>query len=132
MGLFDIFGKKKREEQEAAEMLKALFEYQIEATEGAVDTDDIPNGYGPFGLCKTNPVPIRSIPSSKEYLSRLRTKEGRTIESSRIGSTHAKDVTNGAIDIYRVGSGGVDLGTIYLCPYHRKNSEKAPEGFYLA
>lgn len=132
MGILDFFGKKKREEQEAAELLKAFIQYQTEATKGGVDTDDIPKGYGPFGLCKTNPIPTRSIPGSNEYLSRLRTKDGQAIESSRIGSTRAQDVTNGAIDMYRISSGGKDLGTVFLCPYHRKNSEKAPEGFCLA
>jgi hypothetical protein len=91
-----------------------------------------PNGYGPFGLSKTNPIPTRGVPGSNEYLARLRTKEGRSVESSRLGSTSAKDVTSGMIDMYNISSGGVSLGTVYLCPYHKRNSEKAPEGFRLA
>lgn len=129
MGLLDFFGTKKKEGQEAGELLKALIQYQVESRKDGVDTDDIPKGYGPYGLCKTNPVPTRGIPGSNEYLSRLRTQDGRSIESSRIGSTTAEDVTSGAIDMYNINSGGVDLGTIYLCPYHKKNSAKAPEGF---
>ncbi len=129
MGLLDFFGKKKNGNQEAAELLKAIIQYQVESRKDGVDTDDIPKSYGPFGLCKTNPVPTRGIPGSMEYLSQLRTKDGRSIESSRIGSTTAEDVTSGAIDVYSISSGGVDVGTIYLCPYHKKNSAKAPEGF---
>ena len=129
MGLLDFFGTKKKEGQEDGELLKALIQYQVESRKDGVDTDDIPKGYGPYGLCKTNPVPTRGIPGSNEYLSRLRTQDGRSIESSRIGSTTAEDVTSGAIDMYSINSGGVDLGTIYLCPYHKKNSAKAPEGF---
>jgi hypothetical protein len=131
MGLLDFFGKKKKEDQEAAELLKALIQYQMESRKDGVDTDDIPKGYGPYGLCKTNPVPTRGIHGSNEYLSRLRTKDGRSIESSRNGSTNKEDVTSGAIDIYSITSGGVSLGTVYLCPYHKRNSGKAPEGFRL-
>ena len=131
MGLLDFFGKKKKEDQEAAELLKALIQYQVESRKDGVDTDDIPKGYGPYGLCKTNPVPTRGIPGSNQYLSRLRTKDGRCIENSRIGSTSAEDVTSGAIDMYSITSEGVSLGTVYLCPYHKRNSGKAPEGFRL-
>ena len=133
MGLLDFFGKKKKEDQEAAELMKALIQYQVESRKDGVDTDDIPKGYGPYGLCKTNPVPTRGIPGSNEYLSRLRTKDGRSVESSRIGSTSAGEVTSGAIDMYSIssGGGGVSLGTVYLCPYHKRHSGKAPEGFRL-
>ena len=31
MGLFDFFGKKKKEEQDAAELLKAIIQYQVES-----------------------------------------------------------------------------------------------------
>ena len=131
MGLLDFFGKKKKVDQEAAELLKALIQYQVESRKDGVDTDDIPKGYGPYGLCETNPVPTQGIPGSNEYLSRLRTKDGRSIESSRIGSTIAEDVTSGAIDMYSITSRGVSIGTVYLCPYHKRNSGKAPEGFRL-
>lgn len=131
MGLFDFFGKKKKEEQEAADLLKALIQYQVESSQDGVDTDDIPTGYGPYGLCKTNPVPTRGVPGSYEYLSRLRTKNGLFIENSRIGSTSAPDVTSGMVDMYAISSGGESLGTVYLCPYHKRNSGKAPEGFCL-
>lgn len=130
MGLFDFFGKKK-EEKEAEELLKALIQYQVESTKGGVDTDEIPTGYGPFGLCVTNPIPTRGIMGSAEYLKSLRTKSGDPIESDRRGSTSAEEVTKGAVDIYTIKSGTADLGTIYLCPYHKKNSRKAPAGFIL-
>ena len=132
MGIFDFFSKKKTQGDDAAELLKAIINYQVESREDGVDTDDIPKAYGPFGLCKTNPVPTRGIPGSNEYLARLRTKDGHSIKSARTGSTGADDVTSGMIDMYNISSGGVSLGTIYLCPYHKKNSGKAPEGFQLA
>lgn len=132
MGLFDFFGKKKKEDQERAELLRAIIQYQVDARKDGVETDDIPKGYGPYGLCKTNPVPTSGIPGSDLYLTRLRTHDGRSIESSRIGSTTAEDVTSGAIDMYSISSMGVSLGTVYLCPYHKRNSARAPEGFRLA
>lgn len=131
MGLLDFFGKKRKEDQEAAELLKVLVQYQVESRKDGIDTDDIPKGYGPFGLSKTNPLPTRGIPGSNEYLSRLRTSDGRPTESSRIGSTTAEEVTGGAIDMYSISCAGTGLGTVYLCPYHKKNSGKAPEGFRL-
>lgn len=131
MGLFDFFSKKKKEDQEGTELLLALIQYQLESSKNGVDTDDIPKGYGPYGLCNTNPVPTCGIFGSNEYLSQLRTRDGRAIESTRIGSTSAEDVTSGQIDMYAISSGGVSLGTIYLCPYHKRNSGKAPEGFHL-
>lgn len=132
MGLFDFFGKKKRkEEQDATELLKAFIQYQVESRKDGVDTDDIPKGYGSFGLCETNPVPTRDVSGSNEYLSRLRTIDGRPVESSRIGSTSAPDVTSGMIDMYAISIGDVSLGRVYLCPYHKRNSGKAPEGFRL-
>jgi hypothetical protein len=131
MGLLDFFGKKKKGEQESAELLKALIQYQVESSKDGVDTDDIPKGYGPYGLCKTNPVPTRGVLGSNEYLSRLRTKDGRSIENSRIGSTSAPDVSGGMVDMYVISSGGESLGTVYLCPYHKRSSGKAPEGFRL-
>lgn len=130
MGLFNFF-RKKKEDQETAELLKAVNQYQVESSEDGVDTDDIPKGYGPFGLCKTNPVPTRGAPGSNYYISRLRTTDGSPIESSRMGSTSAKDVTSGMIDMYKICSRGVNLATIYICPYHKKNSERAPEGYRL-
>lgn len=35
--------------------------------------NEIPNGYGEFGLTKTNPVPVKGILANEAYLSQLRT-----------------------------------------------------------
>ncbi|MDR0234468.1 MAG: hypothetical protein LBI31_06700 [Zoogloeaceae bacterium] len=134
MGLFDFFGKKKQERDDSGlppELLKIMIRSQVEACKNGVDSDEIPGGYGAFGLCKTNPVPTFGIPGSYEYLARLRTDDGHPVESSRMGSTSAKDVTSGMIDIYRVSRGGENLATVFLCPYHKRNSGKAPDGFRL-
>lgn len=132
MGLFDLFGRKKKEEADAAELLKAIMQFQVEARADGVDTDDIPKAYGPFGLCKTNPIPTRSVAGSNTYLESLRTKDGRRVAANRMGSTSAEDVTSGMIDIYQLSADGQPVATIYVCPYHKRDSAKAPEGFYLA
>ena len=132
MGLFDFIGKKKKEEAEAAELLKALVQFHVEARADGVDTDDIPKAYGPFGLCKTSPIPTRSVPGSKAYRENLRTKDGRRVTATRMGSTSAEDVTSGMIDIYQLSADGLAVATIYICPYHKRNAAKAPDGFYLA
>ena len=132
MGLFDFFGKKKQQEADAAELLKAIVQFQVEARTDGVDTDDIPKAYGPFGLCKTNPIPTKSVVGSNAYLESLRTKDGRRVTASRMGSTSAADVTSGMIDIYQLSADGHAVATIYVCPYHKRNSGKAPAGFHLA
>ena len=38
---------------------------------GGIKYDEIPGGYGDFGITITNPVPANGIPSSDKYLSRL-------------------------------------------------------------
>lgn len=132
MGLFDFFGKKKKEKAEATELLKAIMQFQVEARADGVDTDDIPKAYGPFGLCKTNPIPTRSVTGSNSYLESLRTKDGRPVTAHRVGSTSAEDVTSGMVDIYQLSADGQTVATIYICSYHKRNSAKAPEGFFLA
>ena len=92
-----------------------------------IDADELPNGFGEFGLMVTNPIPTISVSGSNNYLSRLRSN-GQPVTYERLGST-SSDVTNGSIDIYSVSCAGKSLGDIYICPYHRRNSKKAPKGF---
>ena len=97
-------------------------------SEGA-KADQISTGYGEFGLTVTNPVPTVSIRGSELYISALRIG-GRTVEANRSGST-STDATPGSVDIYHLSSGGRDVGKVYICPYHKKNSRRAPKGFSL-
>lgn len=96
-----------------------------------VDTDTISTGYGKYGLSPTNPIPTYSASGSDLYLSRLRTIDGKKIKAIRKGSTTASDVTPGSIDIYDLAMNGKVLCSIYICPYHKKNSELAPAGYKL-
>lgn len=94
-----------------------------------VTTDQLPKGHGEFGLEFTNPVPTLSIRSSNEYLARLRYR-GHPVENTRSGSKQSP-VTAGAVDIYQLTQNGQPVGTVYLCPYHKRTSKKAPRGFKL-
>lgn len=95
-----------------------------------VYTDDLPSGYGDFGLVATNPVPTISVAGSNAYIARLR-YGGRPVQANRIGSSKS-EVTPGSVDMYGLSVDGKPVGTIYICPYHKRNSRKAPKGFTLA
>lgn len=130
-GLFDFFGgKKRKEEKEAMELLSMFAQHQAESRQGAVDADELPSGVGPFGLVKTNPIPTRNVRGSEDYLSRLRTIRGTRLETQRVGSTSAKEITSGMIDMYVVRADGQEV-RLYICPYHKRTSGKAPDGFIL-
>jgi len=93
------------------------------------DLDEIPGGYGEFGLTKTNPVPVKGIISNEIYLKRLRAPEGNPITWKRLGSTGAPNIEE-SIDIYEIkNSYGQVISTIYISPYHKRISNKAPRGF---
>ncbi len=94
-----------------------------------VYTDEIPTGYDEFGLTTTNPIPTVSIEGSNHYLSRLRFK-GQAVTANRIGST-GSEVTPGNVDVYALSVGTANVGTVYICPYHKANSRKPPAGFTL-
>lgn len=91
--------------------------------------NEIPNGYGEFGLTKTNPVPVKGILANEAYLSQLRTLKGDELRWNRLGSTRAPNIDS-PIDIYRITTkNGIDMGRIYISPYQSHTSTKAPKGF---
>jgi hypothetical protein len=94
-----------------------------------VSTNEVPGGYGDYGLCETNPIPTISVTCSGSYLAKLRYK-GNSVVVNRLGSTSSA-VTPGSIDIYQLSVSGRGVGTIYICPYHKRNSNKAPNEFTL-
>ena len=96
---------------------------------GGLKYDEIPGGYGEFGLSINNPVPVNGILSSDKYLSRLMTSDGQTIKWNRLGSGRADNIDN-PIDIYNItDERGMKRETIYISPYHPSTSNKAPKGY---
>lgn len=94
-----------------------------------VRTNSIPGGMGEYGLSVDNPIPTISTRCSERYLARLRFRNS-PVEWERLGSGGTK-VTPGRVDMYRLAVRGGDVGTIYICPYHKRNSGLAPKGFSL-
>lgn len=95
-------------------------------------TDEIPEGYGEFGLEVTNPVPVNSIPASSVYLKKLRTIYNKEITWKRLGSTNAENISK-PIDIYSIYDiNGKQYSTIYISPYQNVISNKAPKGFIIS
>jgi hypothetical protein len=100
--------------------------------ETGVDADEMPNGTGEYGLTATNPIPCRTIIGSTAYLGRLRAADGAKVSYDRLGSTQSS-VSPHLIDIYRVNHpSGRELATLYISPYQKRISGKAPRGFILA
>ena len=100
--------------------------------EGGATTDVIPGAYGEYGLCPTNPVPVRGIPANEAYLRSLRLLSGEGFKWHRIGSTGAPNISD-PIDMYQITTnGGTDLCVIYISPYQSIISQKAPKGFFIS
>lgn len=95
------------------------------------DGDEMPEGHGEFGLVSTNPIPTSSIPDSYFYLNRLTTKDGSEVSYKRTGSMSEPNIGH-SIDRYIIISGGQEIATIYICPYSKKTSTRAPKGFNLS
>lgn len=110
--------------QELADLMSAL-------NPSAVDADGLPNAFGAFGLSVANPIPTRSILESRKYLERLRSADGARVTYERIGSV-TSEISEWPIDVYRVTcTKGLELGTLYFSPYHRRTSARVPRGFGL-
>lgn len=136
MGLFDSFKKRTSaspDESQADGMLELLKAFNESIQQNGLDVDILPNGQGEFGLEKTNPVPTNTAFGSDAYLKRLRTLDGKPIKYSRIGSFGVDLFPGQSIDGYNVESAsGEKLPNLWLNMYHKRNSNKAPKGFYLA
>ncbi len=104
--------------------------FNEEQSRSGTDQDEMPQGYGEFGLDKTNPIPVRSVPESYNYLKRLRTSNGGNLTYDRIGSMKAPNIEQ-IIDAYNLYLDNKKIATIYICPYNKKTSSKAPKGFKL-
>lgn len=128
MGLFDFFKSKKNEGDGAIDLLKIYSKMY----ENGLDVDELPNSIGEFGLEVTNPIPTHTAMGSTTYLSKLKTADGGPIKFSRIGSFGASNYPDTPVDGYRIETiDGQKLPNLYLCMYHKRNSNKAPKGFSL-
>jgi len=138
MGLFDAFRKKPKtlldalNENPIFRQQKVLFEGMSLMCADGVDADEMPNGRGDFGLTPTNPIPCKTIFGSTAYLGRLRAPDGTKVAYERTGSV-TSDVSPHPVDAYVIShQSGQKLTTLFISPYQKRISAKAPRGFKLA
>ena len=139
MGLFDFLKPRKQktlldelQENPLVQQQKALFDAMRLMCEDGYDSDEIPGGTGEFGHDVNNPIPTLTPMGSISYLSRLRlSSDNAKIVYERFGST-SSPICSSIVDIYTISHpNGQALTTLYICPYHKRNSNKAPKGFFL-
>jgi hypothetical protein len=139
MGLIDFFKAKKPKtlwdelsSTPEFQRQKGIFDVMNRMCQDGCDTDEVPGGFGEFGYEATNPIPTNTVFGSTSYLGRLRASDGAKVMYERIGSLKS-EVSKHPIDEYAISHpNGGRLGTLYVSPYHRRNSEKAPRGFRRA
>ncbi len=139
MWLFDFFKPRKQktlldklEENPIIKESRELFDFIDSMCEDGCETDEIPRSYGEFGHEITNPIPTHTLFGSTKYLAHLRLPDGAKVDYEREGSSLVSSDSTKPIDIYRImHPDGTEVATLYLCPYHKRNSEKVPEGFTL-
>jgi hypothetical protein len=121
---------KNEKAKEFHDLLEFSRDFSQKSNPNGTDADEMPEGYGEFGLEITNPIPVASIPDSYAYLNRLVTNSGARITYNRTGSMSAPNIES-LIDEYRIFRDGSQIATLYICPYNKKTSTKAPKGFKL-
>ena len=110
---------------------KELFEAISLMSEDGVDADEMPNGRGEFGMTSSNPIPCKTVFGSTAYLGRLCTLDGTKVVYERTGSV-GSDLSPHPVDAYEISHpNGQKLATLFISPYQKRISGKAPKGFKL-
>jgi len=121
-----IFQETERLLEDDDAQLELLHPELREALKRAPYYNKDPNGTGPFGLCKTNPIPVNGPIGELAYLSRLLTIGGERLLFHRLGSIDE-------IDVYEaVTFSGGQWFIFFLDMYHPRKSTLAPKGFKLS
>jgi len=108
-----------------------MFKLQSRLCENGIDADEFPNGQGEFGMTPSNPIPCKTVFGSNAYLDRLRAPDGSKVVYRHVGYVPS-NVTPQPVDAYGLcHSNGNKLATIFISPYQRRISCKAPRGFTL-
>jgi hypothetical protein len=108
---------------------KLLSEALSLMSEDGIDADELPSGRGEFGMTSSNPIPCKTVLGTTTYLGLLRTLDGTKVVFERSGSV-ASDVTPHPVDVYEISHpNGPKLATLFISPYQKRNSAKAPSGF---
>lgn len=129
-GFYDYLLSKNKKANDFDKFLKASRSFSQFSNPTGTDMDEMPEGYGEFGLEITNPIPASSVADSYFYLSKLRTQDGSEITYNRIGSMGAPNIDK-PIDSYVLSLNTERIATIYISAYNKRTSKKAPKGFKL-
>lgn len=128
MGLLDFLKPKKPLFDKEA---KALFDAMSVLCEDGCETDAIPGASGKFGFDVNNPIPTKTPMGSHCYMARLHSSDGAKVVYNRLGCRYAS-ISSHPIDFYEISHpNGQKLATLFVSAYHKKNSDKAPQGFSL-
>ncbi len=85
--------------------------------EGGCTTDEIPEGFGEFGLEPTNPIPVNTVQGSILYLGGLRAMDGTRVNNKRLGSGSTQNIQK-PIDEYLIThENGDELAIIYILDF---------------
>jgi hypothetical protein len=104
---------------------------EIKDNNQATSENSIKEGFGEFGLEKTNPIPVFGIPSNDKYLKLLRSNNDEILSYRRTGSILVENISK-RVDEYEVFNvKGDTIAFIYISPYHWQTSQQAPVGFYI-
>ena len=118
-------------ENPISQQQKELYEALIALCEDGVDADEMPNGQGEFGMTPSNPIPCKTVFGSTAYLDCLRTLEGAKVVYKRAGSV-TSDLFPHPVDAYEIlHPNGQKLAALFISPYQKRISGKAPRGFKL-
>ena len=121
----------KKRMPKSVDSIFAMMNEMIGNREDGATTDVIPGAYGEYGLCVTNPIPTRGIPANEVYLRKLALVSGKHFRWERIGSFGAPNIKM-PIDGYAIiTDDGKEVCTLYISPYQKVISNKAPKGFYI-
>jgi len=171
MGLFNLFKKKSIAEKNAEKAKKIrkrtiihekqsmMHQMIVSVPHDASCQDENPDGEGPFGLTKSNPIPVHGIDNIPAYMDKLRYRYEsksspgvysfnpvdfvRTSDSDKskvgskkpnapfVASSTSSPNIKGPIDVYNLYSiSGEMLTKIYVNSYSLKTSNKVPDGFF--
>ncbi|MDG1331382.1 MAG: hypothetical protein P8P74_03585 [Crocinitomicaceae bacterium] len=133
MGLFGLFGSKKKQDKEhdfMAEM-EAMVN-GVREREGTTE-EELPQGKGDFGFSANNPIPFADIAGSRKYLENLILIQPGASEYQwyRSGSVRSEIVSTPVDKYDLVDADNAIVKTIYIWPYNKVDSKKVPEGFGL-
>jgi hypothetical protein len=113
------------------ELLYISLMKELMDTSFGTDQDEIQGSKGQFGKNVDNPIPVNTIRGNIRYLEKIRTIQGEKILYEREGSTLG-EVVEKPIDVYRIMDLRKDvIDKFYISPYHKKDSQKAPEGYLI-